>query len=498
VLEAPLLIALAATALVAGVTGAFSPCGFSMVETIGSALGASRRSATRLACLTFSLGAGLGGVLTFGGLALLGRLLGDESSALARSLGASIALVAAIADWRGVRIAPQIRRQVPERWRWTMPLPLASALYGALLGLGFTTFVLSFAVWALAGLAVAIGSLPFGVSVGLAFGVGRALPVVWLAPRWHAGKGAAELERIAAEPRLWLGLRRLDALGLLLCAALTGGVAASAFTLRGGSDPSVGEGALAWQPLSGPGMMRLPSGVQRALPGVDPALGGSLIAWRSGDQITVATLATMTPRLVMSVQEATALTVSGGWLVYRGQDADGHDDLVAVPLADPARRHDVAGPRPPGQLGRPALAGADLVFAIDTPQGSAIERVNLATGRRRTLRAARQGVMFANPALLHGRLLYERTDRCTQQLLLGSSRGARRERVLLALASTVARDPGYERGYEHAWNSASLCGHRASGRGSRVRLGPTALGAHAAYVTEIGGGESRILRVRRR
>ena len=38
-----------------------------------------------------------------------------------------------------------------------MPVPLAAGLYGVLLGLGFTTFILSFAVWALAGIAVALG-----------------------------------------------------------------------------------------------------------------------------------------------------------------------------------------------------------------------------------------------------------------------------------------------------------------------------------------------------
>ena len=41
------------------------------------------------------------------------------------------------------RIVPQIRRQLPEHWRRAMPMPLAAALYGVLLGLGFTTFVLT-------------------------------------------------------------------------------------------------------------------------------------------------------------------------------------------------------------------------------------------------------------------------------------------------------------------------------------------------------------------
>ena len=69
-------------------------------------------------------------------------------------VAAAIAVAAAVAEARGTRIVPQIRRQLPERWRWTMPMPLAAALYGILLGLGFTTFVLSFGVWALAGISV--------------------------------------------------------------------------------------------------------------------------------------------------------------------------------------------------------------------------------------------------------------------------------------------------------------------------------------------------------
>ncbi len=78
-------------------------------------------------------------------------------------VAAAIAVAAAAAEARGMRIVPQIRRQLPQGWRWTMPLPLASALYGVLLGLGFTTFVLSFGVWALAGISVALGDPSAGV-----------------------------------------------------------------------------------------------------------------------------------------------------------------------------------------------------------------------------------------------------------------------------------------------------------------------------------------------
>ena len=114
------------------------------------------------ATATFAIGAVAGGVATFGGLSLLGGLLGHGAAGLRDALAGALALAAALADWRGWRIAPQIRRQVPERWRWIMPLPLACGLYGLLLGLGFTTFVLSFAVWALAGISFAADSAVFG------------------------------------------------------------------------------------------------------------------------------------------------------------------------------------------------------------------------------------------------------------------------------------------------------------------------------------------------
>ena len=68
-----LAVCAAVTAVIAGITGAWSPCGFSMVETIGSAMGDARRTATLAASTTFALGAVIGGGVTFGGLALVGH-----------------------------------------------------------------------------------------------------------------------------------------------------------------------------------------------------------------------------------------------------------------------------------------------------------------------------------------------------------------------------------------------------------------------------------------
>ncbi len=209
------------TALAAGVTGAWSPCGLSMVETLAPG-GFARRLRTSLAaCATFALGALAGGAVTFGGLALVGSALGAGGPA-AVGAAAVIAVAAAAAEARGLRIAPQIRLQVPEAWRRVLPVPVAAAGYGVLLGLGFTTFVLSFAVWALAGASIALGDPALGLAIGLAFGAGRALPVACLAPFAGTDRGTAITAAMCERPAILLGLRRVDAVALAAVALALG------------------------------------------------------------------------------------------------------------------------------------------------------------------------------------------------------------------------------------------------------------------------------------
>jgi hypothetical protein len=205
---------LVAAAVAAGVTGAWSPCGFSMVETLAPHGYAGRLRTTAAACATFAVGALAGGVVTFGGLALLGDALG----ASAPVVGAAVAIAAAVGEARGARIVPQVRRQVPESWRRRMPVPLAAGLYGVLLGLGFTTFILTFAVWALAGVCVAIGDPALGAAIGLGFGAGRLLPVVVLAPAAATGLGAAAHAAMAERPQILRSLRAVDAVAMAACA----------------------------------------------------------------------------------------------------------------------------------------------------------------------------------------------------------------------------------------------------------------------------------------
>jgi hypothetical protein len=214
-LEAVLL----AAGVIAGVTGAWSPCGFSMVDTLAPHGYAGRLRTTLVACVTFAAGALAGGVATFGGLALLGQSLGAGGAA-AIAAAAAVALAAAAGEARGARIVPQVRRQVPESWRRVLPLPLAAGLYGILLGLGFTTFILTFAVWALAGVSIALGDPALGLLVGLGFGIGRALPVVVLAPLSMTERGAAAHAAMAERPQILRSLRAVDALALAACAVV--------------------------------------------------------------------------------------------------------------------------------------------------------------------------------------------------------------------------------------------------------------------------------------
>ena len=86
-----------------------------------------------------------------------------------------------------------------------MATHLAAAARGrrstaCLLGLGFTTFVLTFAVWAVAALAFAIGDPGVGVAAGIAFGVGRALPVVVVAPLLDGPSDHSHCERCRSGP----------------------------------------------------------------------------------------------------------------------------------------------------------------------------------------------------------------------------------------------------------------------------------------------------------
>ena len=453
-------VTLIALALVAGVTGAWSPCGFSMVETLGPSGYAGRLRVTIVACATFAVGALVGGAITFGGLAFLGDALGAAAPAVA----AVIAIAAAALEARGARIMPQVRRQVPESWRRVLPVPLAAGLYGVLLGLGFTTFILTFAVWALAGVSVALGDPMLGLAVGLAFGVGRTLPVVILAP---FGGGAAHAA-MAEQPRILRGLRLADAAALAVVAVALFAAPAQAQVVgaaAGFSDPTVDGATVAFHRPGGLGEQRGPAGVQ-ALPGSHPAIGGGRQAWIADGHVVVAGLG------AIAAPTADSVAVSGTFVVWRqGQE------LVGASLTDLAPRQLVIG-----AVGRPALSGNLLVYDVD----GRIEPFDLVSGVRTMLRREAR-VQLRGPSVIGLELASVRASYTRQQVRVGRLRPQRvsSDEAIYGTYPTARRDAGHEPGRFPAKGHLNKPLWESPPAGIQDSLTTTAVRADSVFVTRV-------------
>jgi hypothetical protein len=478
---------LAIAALAAGITGAWSPCGFSMVETLAPAGYAGRLRTTLVACATFTVGALAGGVITFGGLGLLGQWLGDGGTGAA-AVASAVAVAAAIGEARGVRIVPQVRRQVPESWRRVLPMPLAAGLYGVLLGLGFTTFILTFAVWALAAVSVALGDPQLGAIVGLAFGAGRALPVIALAPVAETDRGNTAHAAMAERPAILRGLRAADAVALAACAVAMTGVAparAATVAVAQASAPSASESLFAFQRPGGTGYLRRADGTF-GLPGRDPALGAGLVGWRDAQsRIVLATTDTLTPVASYAAPGAGPFAFSDRWVVW----LVGGKQLVAQPRdSGPAPREVARARRTDQLLGRPSIVGATVVYHRAGKNGSEIRLLDLDRGVDTLLRSEHRALL-SNPTFDGRRVLYVRSVYTRQELRLGvlQRRATAKDQRLYTTWPTGRRDLGREPGHHR---------HRAGDRkppklwrrppaGITDTLWTTALGPTTAYVTRI-------------
>ena len=501
-----MLTALVVAALVAGVAGAWSPCGFSMVDTFAPHGYARRMRMTVVSCAAFAVGALAGGVATFGGLALLGHALGTGGGAMAAVAVAAL-LVAAAGDAAGRRIVPQVRRQVPESWRRVLPVSLAAALYGVLLGLGFTTFVLSFAVYALAAACLALGVPSVGVAVGLAFAVGRIVPVVILAPLQATERGVDMARGMGDRPGVLRALRATGGVALgaaALTIALGGAPAAAAepkLLSRSGTDPSAAGAALAWQRPGGGLSIFLRGGTELiGLPGSDPALGPQTVVWREGDTLVVARQDNLAPVLRIDAPGAEEPAISERWLVWRARE-DGGDVLRSVDLSAPDKPSvELLRTSGSDRLGRPSVDGDRAVLHLATRSASKIVEIYLPSAKGTVLRRSRGVSLLLNPSELDGKLLYVRSALDGQTVLLGPrrSRRGKNDKRLYRSGPTIRRDSGVEgRRGPHG------PGYAPRGReGVRTTLWTTALAADRAYVTRISvrkrGTRTEILKLRRR
>jgi hypothetical protein len=271
------------------------------------------------------------------------------------------------------------------------------------------------------------------------------------------------------------------AAALVVALAATGASAATRVASPAG-DPSAQGTDLVWQE-PGVGGFLLRNGQQTQLPGNDPALGDTRIAWHVDEAVTVADTTTLTPVLQEAIPGVQKLAVSDEWLVYRIA-VSGKEELRAQSLADPTSIRTLTQPKAPGRLGRPSLAGDLVLYHVAGPGGSAVFSYDLLTGKRRRLRSSKVAQLL-NPARLGGKLLYVRLARCSQQLRLGPLDANGAGRVLYKLPPLAGQDAGHER--SHTRQGEHLPCPRPPKPTSRM-LWTTALSGTDAYVTVLRPG----------
>jgi hypothetical protein len=363
-----------------------------------------------------------------------------------------------------------------------MPLPVAAGLYGVLLGLGFTTFVLSFGVWALAGISVALGDPRAGAVIGAAFGIGRAVPVLAVAPVVDTRFGIRCIELMAERPAIYRAFRLSDAVALgLVAMVLTSSATATAARneVPNGADPSTASKALAFQ-RSDRGAWLRTQGRVNALPGRDPAIGGPFVAVISaGERINILSRFTRQPLGSVSAPNASALAISKKWLAYlvvkRGRyllraRRIGHPE-------SPGRVRGIASASSPAQIGHPSIAGGDVFYAVSRPTRNSIKRHRLGSKKGGTVVRSRAAQLL-NPAALGKRMLYVRVSRAGQSPQKTHPRRLRQVLMLKRLGR-----PG--------------AGRKVFARGRRPDLWTTSLTARRAFVTLLGRGGPRIVSTRR-
>jgi hypothetical protein len=436
---------LALAALLIGATGTFSPCGLSVVETIGPTGHTGGRRTTTAACAAFLPGAIAGGVVTFGVLALAGELLHGAGGRAPYLVAAGLAAVAAGLEAKGVRVVPQIRRQVPEHWRRVMPMPLAAALYGVLLGLGFTTFVLSFGVWALAGISLAVGEPWLGVVIGACFGLGRAVPILVLAPLAGRPAGIRANELMCEHPAVYRGLRGGDA-AVLAAAALAlvvvpGNAGARSVAADRATDPGATAESLTFERLGGQAVIRR-GGTDLALPGSDPAIGGAYVATIApgGENVRLFSRATLEPVADVGTPGADAIGVSSGWIAYRAPLQGGGDGIFARSIANPTAPGPVKALATVGGAGRlsaPSIDGGTLVYAVARRNGSRIVRRVVGSRKSRTLVRSGRLLLFS-PSIKGRSFVYTRTDARRSRLMIRRTRRGGAGKVLFSIKRSRA------------------------------------------------------------
>lgn len=333
-------------------------------------------------------------------LGLVGSALGAERAVL---VAAGLALVAAAREAGLLRFAvPQSRRQVPERWRFELPLPVWATGYGAGLGVGFFTFQPVSTYWvACAGALALARPVPAALCFSL-YGAGRVLTIVW--PRRRDADPTAAVERLVSRRGMLL---RANVVALGACALLLGlaPVAGGAVHVAGNAyDPSYHAGTIAYATQGGDVVVKSKHGPNRVYQNAsEPSLSGQLLAYVDGAGIRVLRWANNQQVARVGGTNVSRPALNWPLLAYVRRDA-AHKRLVVRNLrTGTSRVH--TGVKRANDLGRPSLRHGRLAWHTVARGESRIVVRSLSSGRKRVV-AKSKVAMLTNPSLYRSRIVW--------------------------------------------------------------------------------------------
>jgi hypothetical protein len=370
-----------------------------MVETFTPAVCGSRNR-QRLAIVGFAFGALAASALVGAALGAFGGIIGIELALAA----AGLALLAAAREAGILHLPlPQSRRQVPERWRAVLPLPVWSVGYGAGLGAGFLTFQPVATFWVACAAAVALARPGPAAACFVAYGAGRTLMAVL--PRRGKEDATGAVEALVKRRRALLAA---NVGALVVCAALlTAPAAGAARGIGPGFDPAARGSVLARAVMRPSGIVVVvePRG-EDPIPFADsasPSVDGRFLAYADGEGIEVVNWRTNQP---VAQVDGPVSKPALDWplLAYIRVGSEKRklllvnldDSTSATKMVSIARRHD---------LGRPSLAGGRLAWHVVTRDYSKVVVERLASGARRVIRRSEIAVE-SNPAVTGTRIVW--------------------------------------------------------------------------------------------
>ncbi|HEY7196083.1 MAG TPA: hypothetical protein VH306_02740 [Gaiellaceae bacterium] len=399
-----------------------------MVETITPAVCGTRRRQL-IALGLFALGAVVAS-------AALGALLGLAGSVVGKTVSLAVAVVLALvgAAREGGLLRfriPQSRRQVPDRWRSELPLPVWATGYGAGLGLGVLTYQPVATFWVACAAAVALASPVAGAVAFALYGVGRTL--VLLLPARRGADAVSIVEGLVGHRRTLL---RANAVALAACAcllALSPVAGASVMPLGSGRqlDPSASRSGFAFTRSTGPvasptfsvdvrangrtlqtfANAEQPSLQKDLLAYRDTANGGiKVVRWRTGAMVrslsgNLSKPALQWPRIVY---------VQGGQLMLRNMQTG---SVRRIGRADDD-----------SNIGRPSISGDRIVWHISDERGTKIVMYRISS-RKKTVPVRTKIALLSNPSVSSTHMLWLRELKGRSEVFIRALRTGKTKRI---------------------------------------------------------------------